>query len=68
MPNKLTAEKRMELLVKNHKEYFNSIVLSFANQYHELMKEIEKDIQSKHWKPTLTTKKELKEDEKREVD
>jgi hypothetical protein len=38
----LTAQERLERLIKNHKEHFWSITMNFVNQVHQLMREVEK--------------------------
>jgi flavorubredoxin len=39
----LTTEQRIKKLVENHTKYFNSIMVSFGNQLHELLKELENE-------------------------
>lgn len=48
-----TDKERLNLLVNNHKEYFNKIMLSFANQYHELVSSIEKELNKNCQRCTL---------------
>lgn len=43
----LSHEERMKLLIDNHNEHVSRIMLNFANQFHQLAKEIEFDNQVK---------------------
>jgi len=49
----LSNRERLSRLIKNHNEHLNSIMLNFANQFHQLTTIIEEEEGLKHTKKTV---------------
>ena len=47
---RLTNQERMRRLIENHNEHINSIMLNFANQFHQLATELEDEEEIKRLK------------------
>lgn len=42
----MNNKERLQLLIKNHMQHFNAIQLNFADEYHTIMSEIEREYQT----------------------
>lgn len=47
MVKPLTNQERMKRLIENHNLHMNAIMLNFANQFHQLARELEREATKK---------------------